>query len=224
MNHKEPEWTAENMNRKTGDTTFETCGWCEHASCGSCRHNCYLSISCSLSQSYGVGRDVFWDTPCIIKGLGKDDLKSNIESKQYEIKESEGCISRLKTQIAELERLIKKAVQSPPLPGNRPHDYYNIGDVLYVFQDNKWNRGICASGYRHHDGCVSYVLDDYPESKGGWGCGYCVPCVLKEWEYKYFKKDLLAFRSWLDLSDKKYNGDKLDLDSYYKAIGNKSHA
>ncbi len=218
MKRKEPEWTAENINRKKGDTNFEICGWCEHASSGSCRYNCYLSTSCSLAKGYGAGSDVFWDTPCIIKGLGKIDIESNIKSKKHEIEEVRGRISRLNEQIVELERLAKEAVQSPPLPGNRACDYYNKGDVLYVYQDKMWNRGICVPGYRHHDGCVSYVLDNYPKSKGGWGCGYCVPCVLKAWEHNYFQKNLPAFRAWLDASDRKYNGDKLDLDSYYNAM------
>jgi hypothetical protein len=32
--YPEPEWTAETMNRKNGDTTFEMCGWCEYSSNG----------------------------------------------------------------------------------------------------------------------------------------------------------------------------------------------
>lgn len=218
MEHKEPEWTARNKNRKKGDTTFDICGWCEHASCGTCRYGCYLSTSCSLCRRYGHGHDVKWDTPCVVVKLGKTDFASIIASKEYEIKEAKDKIGRIKTQITDVKCLQQKAFDSPALPDSRRHDYYHIDDVLYVFMDAKWNRGICVSGYRHHDGCVSYALDDYPKSKEGWGCGLQVPIVLKEWEYKYFKANMDRFLVWLDLSDKKYNGEKLDLHSYYQAL------
>ncbi len=218
MEHKEPEWTAENINRKKGDTTFEICGWCEHASCGSCKYRCYLSTTCSLTKAYGIGHDVFWDTPCIVKNFGKSDFVSIIKSKEYEIKDNESQIADLKQEIQTIKSLSKKAKRTPPLPESRPHDYYNIDDVLYIFYEDKWNKGIYVSGYRHHDGCVSYVLEDYPESKGSWGCGYAVPCVLKEWEYRYFRTSPDKFKIWLGLCDKEYNGKKLDLHLYHQAI------
>ena len=218
MSIKEPEWTAENMNRKKGDTNFEICGWCEHASCGSCRYGCYLSTSCSLCASYGIGHDVVWDTPCIVNSFGKTDFASIVQSKKYEIKERERAIKELKKEIITINTLSAAADNTPPLPSSRVHDYYNVSDALWVFWENKWNKGICVSGYRHQDGCVSYVLDDYPKSKEGWGCGYSVPCVLKDWEYEYFRQNLKAFRQWLDFADKKYNGEKLEVDKYYKAM------
>ena len=218
MNHPEPEWTAENMNKKKGDTNFEFCGWCEHASCGSCRYGCCLSTSCSLTKSYGLGRDVFWDTPCIVISLGKLDIQSIKFSKQREIAETESRKQRLLDQISQLETLFNLSKEIPPLPDNRNHDYYDVSEILYVFYESKWNKGTCVSGYRHQDGCVSYVLEDYSASKKGWGCGYGVPGVLKAWEYRYFKDNPGDFKAWLDLSDRKYNGEKLDLKAYAKAL------
>lgn len=206
------------MNRKKGDTTFKQCGWCEHASCGSVRYGCYLSTRCSLLKRYGIGSDVFWDTACIVNHLGKADFDSVISSKKYQIEENKRSIEYAKKEIAVVKTLASSKVKKPPLPNNRVCDYYNIGDIVLIFCENKWNRGIVVPGYLHHDGCVSYVLDDYPKSKKGWGCGYSVPCVLKKWEYRYFQKNLKDFQIWLNFSDKEYNGKRLNLDAYYQAI------
>ncbi len=216
--HKEPEWTAENQNRKQGDTTLRTCGWCEYTSGGAVRYGCYLSTSCSLMKRYGPGKDVYWDTVCIVQHLGKRDIDSVVKSKAYEITEHENAIKRLKREIDTLNMLSKDHPDSPPLPDSRVCDYYNVGDTVFIFHENKWNRGVVVSGYRHHDGCVSYVLDDYADSKVGWGCGYAVPGVLKEWEYDYFKKNGSNFLEWLGVCDRKYNGESLDLAAYHAAL------
>lgn len=215
MEVKEPEWTAENMNRKKGDTTFKQCGWCEHASCGSVRYGCYLSTSCSLLGSYGVGKDVKWNTECVVMKLGKQDLEDAIRSKQYDIKNSQQAIKYKEEEIANIKKV--KLPNRPPLPDARQEEF-KLNSIVYVFHENKWNRGVVVNGYRSGDGCVSYVLDDYPESKSGWGCGWSVPCVLKEWEYEYFKKNISDFREWLNLADRDYNGKKLDMKAYLSAM------
>jgi len=216
--YPEPEWTAENQNRRKGETTLKQCGWCEYASCGSCRHDCYLSTSCSLLKEYGVGREVYWDTECIVKKLGKDDFKSVISSKNYAIKNHKDGIKSLQKEIAIIKGL--KLKEKPLLPDNRPYDYYNLNDVIYVFfnKHKKWVKGKVVRGYRHQDGCVSYVLEDYPESRKGWGCGASVPWILKEWEYKFFKKYPADFKDWLELSNREYNGKKMPIKDYEKAL------
>ena len=211
-NVAEPEWTAENQNRKRGDTTFKTCGWCKHQGSGSYRHQCMIEGNCNLLKDYD--NDVAWNTPCKIVNLGKDDIKAIIDSKKYDIKEHKDGIERLNEEIHTLAKLPNK--KTPVLPDNRPHDYYNVNDVVYVFHEKKWNVGKVVAGYRHQDGCVSYVLRDYPKSQAGCGCS--VPCILKEWEYNYFKSNPKAFKTWLDLSDRVYNGNKLPITDYYNAI------
>jgi hypothetical protein len=221
-NYPEPEWNAENMNRKQGDTTFETCGWCAHADCGSCRYGCYLETKCALLEDYS-SNELKWDTKCIVKKLSSDDFKSIVRSKEQNIKEAFENIKEIKSQIATLNKL--KAKNKPPLCDRRPD--FELGETVWVFtnkdientrSDDKWHRGKVVSGYRTHDGCVSYVLDDFPESKGGWGCGVGVPCILKDKDYKYFKMNPKDFKDWLDLSDRVYNGKKLPLDKYYEAL------
>lgn len=213
INPTEPEWNAENMNRKRGDTTFEVCGWCKYQGTGSYRYNTMLSGNCNLLKSYQD--DVIWNTKCKVKGLGKKDIESLIRNKEYEIRNSESSIKSRKAEIKVLKDLRVK--DSPPLPDNRTQDF-KCGEIVYVFHEEKWNRGTVVMGYRSGDGCVSYVLDDYPGSKTGWGCGTSVPCVLKEWEYKYFKKNLTEFKTWLNRSDRKYNGEHFPIDEYFKAL------
>ncbi len=207
---KEPEWNAENMNRKSGDTTFDICGWCKYNSgTGSRRYNCMLSTSCSLLKSYNS--EVEWNTKCIFKLLSQTDLRDIVSSKNYEISSLQGQIERLKSQVSFIESEIPKHKNSHPLCSNRIEDYEE-GEVVFVNLNEKWERGIVVSGYRSHDGCVSYVLDNYPESKKGWGCGVGVPGVLKEWEYNYFKNNPEDYKTWKEkVESKKYNGEKIKL-------------
>lgn len=214
---QEPPWTAENMNRRNGETTFKQCGWCKFVGGGICRYGCYLSTRCSLLKEYGIGNETYWDTPCIVVLMGKEDIQSIVSSKLYDIKSLKEQIKDIKNEIKTLKSL--KVKNSPPIPNHRIKDFSN-GEVVWIFHENKWNRSIVVSGYRSGDGCVSYVLDDYPESAKGWGCGVCVPGVLKDWEFQYFKSNLEEFKTWLDLCDRKYNGEDLPLDEYYSAMKN----
>jgi len=79
-----------------------------------------------------------------------------------------------------------------------------------------------VAGYRHHDGCVSYILDDYPASKpnekGPWGCGYAVPGILTDKEYTYFKAVPERFLEWSKMCDRSYNGEKAPMDAMYRAL------
>jgi hypothetical protein len=214
---REPVWTAENQNRKCGDTTFDICGWCKHRGCGTMRYDTMLRGSCDLMKRYG--NEVEWDTPCKIKGLGKDDLKDIVESKGYEIREHEAGIKRTNEEIVELQKLIRKAPKKPCLPDARGCDHFPLNARVWVFLNGKniqsttvktgWYAGVTVNGYRSGDGCVSYVLDELPESRKGWGCGFAVPVVLLAWEYEYFKQNTGDFNDWLLACDKSYNGDKI---------------
>lgn len=216
QNGSEPEWSAEHQNRERGTTTFETCGWCEHIGCGSFRYNCAINASCNLLPDYGPDRERRWDSKCYIKMLGVDDIGAIVRSKERAIKNARGQIKSLEKEIFVLGKLA--TVNKPPLPNNRPYQYYNAGDIVWVFHEGDWRKGAVVAGYRHHDGCVSYVLDDYPAPQKGWGCGCSVPCVLKEWEFDYFFEHPSDFDVWLNLSDRKYNGKKLELVAYKSSM------
>jgi hypothetical protein len=110
----------------------------------------------------------------------------------------------------------------PELPDKRPYDYYNIDERIYVvflrtdnptIEEGKWYSGLVRHGYRHHDGCVSYKLDEVgpQDDNSFWGCGMAVPTILKEEEYIYFQNNPEQYYSWCQVSYKKsYNGEKFD--------------
>lgn len=218
---QEPIWTAENINRKEGDTTFKQCGWCKYRGTGSYRYGAMISGSCSLMRSYR--NEVAWNTACKISPLGKEDLTDFISSKEYEIEQARESIRSTKEELGVLSSLLKKAEKRPPLPENRRRDW-PLGETIWVMHEAKWNKGVIVGGYRSGDGCVSYVLDDYPESqgqpkgKGAWGCGWSVPCILLDWEYKYFLKHPDHYEEWLKGSDREYNGEPLRIEDYRKAM------
>jgi hypothetical protein len=173
-------------------------------------------------KEYGEERNVKWDTPCKIKNLGAIDIESLISSKDWEIKSSYQHIEVVEQEKKALEYLLTKTAWKPPLPDSRPCAYYNVGDRVWVFHENKWNVGTVVAGYRHHDGCVSYILDEYPLSKanekGPWGCGYAVPGILTDREYNYFKAVPERFIEWSKLCDRSYNGKQAPMDAMYRAL------
>jgi hypothetical protein len=215
----EPEWTIKNINRKPGDTTLIQCGWCEYAGGGTGRYQCMLNTSCKLMKEYGIGTNLYWDTPCIVKLIGIGDRKSILASKVFKIKS-------LKHQMSEIHNEIKKLKsisldKKPPLPDNR-YDDYREGETVWAFMGDKWNKGIVVPGYRSHDGCVSFVLEDYPESevgkKGPWGCGTASPSILKDWEMRYFNQRISDFLTWLRLNNHEYNGEKISIEKMFLAM------
>jgi len=216
---REPEWTAENMNRKEGDTTFKTCGWCEHTGCGTVRYGCHLNSDCSLLKDYDD--ENLWNTECLIMKMSKNDIPDLIRNKKYDIKNCLEGIKSAKKEMAVLNKIKNKLSDRPATVDARSEDF-NDNDVVYVFHNKKWNRGIVVPGYRSHDGCVSYVLDDYPESKGKpWGCGVGVPCVMSEKDFKWFlSHDIKEFETWIKIQDSDYNGKKLGIEDYIYGMKN----
>ena len=219
----EPDWTAEIRNREKGETTLKQCGWCKFAGCGTHRYGAMLQGSCDLMKRYG--NEVQWKTPCKIVGLGKADLKAIVESKGYEIEEAKRSIKSTQDEIKELEKLARKAENVPPLPDSRSCDHFPLKERVWVFiQANervpvtRWYVGTVVNGYRSGDGYVSYVLDDLPKSKEGWGCGHCVPSVMLDWEFQYFKKNPAKLKEWLNGCGRSYNGDRMPMAELHKAL------
>lgn len=220
----EPEWTFKNQNMKKGDTTLKTCGWCTHRGGGSYRYDCMLSGDCSLLKSYD--NEVEWNTPCRIKTLGGADIQDIIESKKHDIKEAQDTIKRTKEEIEQLKKLTKEKwfrndnANRPPLPKSRNYDHFKVGDIVYVFwqkhevgSKSDWYRATVVKGYRHHDGCVSFVFDN-PALDGG-GAGNCRPDVLLEKEFNYLRKHLEIVDDWFYLAYKDLNDD-FDLKDHAK--------
>lgn len=102
-----------------------------------------------------------------------------------------------------------------PLPWDRDYDCFNIGDKVAVYFDDHggWYFGEVKSGYRHHDGCVSYRLNDIgPQEKGFWGSGYAVPSVLLLSEYEYLRANPEYYKWWRRAAgNSSYNGKHIHL-------------
>ena len=208
----EPVWNSDTINKKKGDTTFEQCGWCNHGGSGSYRYNCMIEGNCNLLKRYN--NEVNYNTQCKIITMGKIDIASVIESKEYEIKNYEQRIKNLKIQIYTLKET--KVDDCPPIVNNRKYNHFNIDDKIRVFKNGVWEIATIINGYRHHDGCISYYADnkfhdgDYLDGHGGSG-GISRPEFLLESEYQWFKSNPERFKEWIEENcKKKYNGDYLD--------------
>ena len=45
-----------------------------------------------------------------------------------------------------------------------------------------------------------------------------VPGVFLDWEYKYFRKNIIEFAEYMHLCDRAYNGRKIDIVEYINAM------
>jgi hypothetical protein len=236
--YKEPEWKAENINRKSGSTNFQTCGWCEHTSGGTCRYSCTIHGSCSYLDKMNyydfvknTGTEVFWDTKCKLLQLSKDDMKDWTTAWHYKIEEERRSLRYREKEREDLIKLTETMKQRPPLAEFRESDFFKDGDKVRVYfnqaflvkscpdMKNKvgyWFKATVVPGYRSGDGCVSYIIDLIEKSKtnGPWGSGNAVPQVIHEWEYEYFLKNPDFWQWWKKQAEaKSYNGDRLSLDT-----------
>ena len=60
--------------------------------------------------------------------------------------------------------------------------------------------GVVVHGYRHHDGCVQVVADIVYCNEGDgrtYGSGVCLPTIMRESEYQYFKSNKERFVYWI---------------------------
>jgi len=111
--------------------------------------------------------------------------------------------------------LEKQAKSKPVLSGERPHDWFNVGDPVYCYvgswpadrlvKDN-WVTGKVIFGYRHHDGCVSVRFDQrmhtgpYLDGHGS-GYGMSRPEIVHDWEFLYLCDHPVFAKVWLEAVD-----------------------
>ena len=198
---------AASINRQRGATTFNVCGWCKHAGCGTCRYNYCISTSCDIISDAGMGRGyekdkTFFNTPCVIQSFNDAMFDKVREGLAKNIAKTEAAILATQEKIDLLKRLSEKAEKKPALPDHRPCTWFNIDDPIVCFV-GKWKEKINQSllfakgkvimGYRHHDGCVSVCFDEkvhageYLDGHGG-GYGMSRPEIMHEWEFEYLLK------------------------------------
>ncbi len=190
---------AASINRKSGATTFNACGWCKYASGGTCRYSYYITTSCGLIQNAGLSdNERRFNTPCTFQTAPEEFFAAVRAGLRVSRDEAVAEKRRADGNIQLLLRLEGMAEEKPVLPSERPHDYYNIDDpvVCYI---GSWKERIMPdqfatakviNGYRHHDGCVSVCYDDrihsgpYLDGHGG-GYGMSRPEMLHTREYEY---------------------------------------
>lgn len=212
---REPVWTAENINRKQGETDFVQCGWCRYTSGGNGRYGCMLETSCELLPRYRQPKELFFDTPCLLKKMGKDDILVAAKTKSYEANNYRHNAVKADKQHDVLIQLALNAKETPVLPDNRDCNHFEIGKKVRGFWDGQWFSGTVIQGYRSGDGCVSMIRDlDNKESV--WGLS--VPSMLLETEFQYFREHLDEYDVWLKLADREYNGKRIHIEAMREAL------
>lgn len=140
-NRKEP--TKEQYEQERGDTTFGTCGWCEHVNASLCRYDCALEGSCgfvpredtgeySYTNYYSNCNDMSWveDRILDVKTLGKKDI-------EYMLRCYDDAIDKFKERIKTINTKIKR-VKALDTLGGRGLDK-NPGYIIRRGQNVDWD-------------------------------------------------------------------------------------
>lgn len=196
-------------HQEHNSTMFNQCGWCKYAS-GSHRFSYCVSGKCSLLKSYGP--EIQWDTPCKLADASQNEIDAIEANHEYQIKGAEQSIAKHREYIIVLKHLQATAPARPALPDDRKHDHFNLKDPLAVWNVDKaeWTFGIVTTGYRHHDGCVSYGVMGISGSIYGGG-GSAIPTILLREEYDFFEANPEEYDIWcVKAYNKKFNGQTLE--------------
>lgn len=194
---------AESLGRERGTTTFNICGWCKHATSGLARYGYMIESTCALTPNGKVDGEYeehHADSPCKFLSFTTEQCQQEAKNWLEEIEKVKARREKVRTLIMALQAVAKGQPQRPLLPEMRPFDYFNVGEVVGVLTqdmpnliiEESWVTAKVIPGYRHHDGCVSFVADfpfhsgDYLQGMGG-GAGCSSACILKEWELQALK-------------------------------------
>ena len=192
-------------NNQPNSTTFESCGWCKHAS-GSHRYNYCISGNCQLQKQYD--NEIKWDTKCILKNASKSQIFSLVKDKKRHIESCKESISRYEEHITMLIAFQTNAKYCPTLPEDRECNHFHLEDEIRVYVDDCWYSGNVVNGYRSGDGCVSYEYFNNGLNSGG--CGLSIPHILLRSEYEFFQKNKDAYENWCSIAyNKSFNGTVL---------------
>ncbi len=208
----DPEPTdAASINRKAGATTFNRCGWCEHVGGGSGRYQYMIKSNCRLIyDALGEDCERRFDSECPLKGMPSEffaGLRAGLVASRVHQKEKRLLHERI---VKQCKALKEQAIPKPPLSDHRPHDWFNLDDLVVCYVGGweeclssfSWARATVINGYRHHDGCVSVCYTEKMhegDNLGGHGGGYGMsrPEVLHEWEYEYLRDNWEFALTWL---------------------------
>jgi len=206
MNKKpDPPPEAWRNRYKPGDTTLDTCGYCEYCVGLVDKYGCTLEGQCTLGKS--TEAIVYWTSECTIKTCSKNELKFIMSFIAKKVEVYKDMIEQSKLDIEKLKTMIPDAINLPTLPHERPLNYFNIDDTIAVWieHNEQWYFGKVIDGPKHHEGAVSYNLNEYkPIAKEVLACGAKVPLILLKEEFNYFSQYPDKYNLWCDRS---YNFD-----------------
>lgn len=194
--HAEP-FDEASMQRKSGATTLNCCGWCKYAQeAGSGgRYGYYATAHCSFRVlSYGTDYARKFDQKCfllnaphsvlvlIADGLLEASKKPGAETKQTE------------SEITFMQKLESLAERRPLLPEFRDWKFFQTGDRVVCFLDNVPDKNVekdfAAGRVTHNTTYIDVLFDkkvrrskDRRERKMTYHTGS--PDILREWEFKY---------------------------------------
>ena len=148
---------------------------------------------------------------------GRENIERMIGSWRSKSERSRSEMIRALDKASTLEKLFVFSKAKPIFAGHRPHDYFNVGDRVMVYianwdnriVDKHWAAGEVIISYRHHDGCVSFRLDERVSSGDcldghGGSSGLAHPSVVKEWEYNYLRNHTDFAEYWATYGVSRY--------------------
>jgi len=196
------------MDNTNQATDFTVCGACSHRSTLVCGLHCKI-----LPDITPKNGELTPQSPCLIKRLGRHDLELSIGIITKEIQHHLEMIALCQTRRALVKMFMQQASATPPVPDNRSHEHFAVGTaiVFYDIKEKVWretsviqlNRGTVAFAYQQDKNC---------------GGGIGTPTIMRKDEFAYFRAHPDAFKPWLDLSDRVYNGGRLPTDDMYDAL------
>lgn len=214
------------INRDHFATTFNFCGWCEHADRTACRSHYAITANCNLiPKKFEDGSKLYeesefrFNTPCALANGNQDLIDLSVISLRTKLSKKVAEKSRISEKVRYITKVMKKAEEKPYLADHRPSDWFEIGEEVVCFIPKNdvdaivkgaFVTGKVINGYRHGEGCVSICTDrkvhngDSCDGHGIW-LGMSRPEVLHRWEFEYLKTHHDYLEVWTRISDHMIN-------------------
>lgn len=206
----------DSINRQRGATTFNVCGWCDHAGGGSARFGYLISTSCSLKSKAGLkAKGTVFNTPCHWLTAPQTELQRLVAGFSCEKGKLIAKKRKADAAIKMLRVLEGQAEAKPIFPSWRPFDHFNLEHPIVLFLASWENaivpdlfvRGVVIPGWRHHDGCVSFYTEKKIHNGAnmdghGGGGALSQSTIMEEWEFNYLVANPDFARIWLKSAEK----------------------
>ena len=187
------------INRRSGATTLNVCGWCRYAGGGGKRYNYMITTCCGIKSVAGMKSESRrFNSPCCFQKMSVEQL----DKIRQRLKLSQDRLVAKKRQMDEKIKLLltleKKAEKKPPMPVCRSFEWFDLDDVVNCYVE-QWESCIVAddflsakviNGCHSGDGSVWVCFDkrvstDKYLNGAGSDYGFQRPEVMHEWEFAY---------------------------------------